>query len=222
MREFHAYLEERTLATTGAFTITDALALTAYQGALERMRQIVDAVNALLLADFTPREHDATWGPRKHDPLNFWRAYKLDSSVLSDEEQQREGVPLHGWSDDPHCVTDPPWLEWHARDDGAREHPRGEPVFGAGVTMFEPNAFPEEDYGEWLRRLAGLGFEYTPGIGSKAHRYLSRYLYPAELVRGADLHEQSQSLYDWVVDCFKTLAREYPAPDSAPRQSSSL
>jgi len=209
-REFVDYLEEEHLATIGPFTVEDALAIERYDDALVRIREIIIEAESVLMRRYSPPDADyASWGP-KNDPLDFYRTFPIDTAPLFEDGSARPEA-IEAWAAGA-SGPEARWFEWHARHDAARDHPLGQRAFGAGIAMRADDAFPADEYGDWLRGLAEEGFEYLPETTGHMW-YLFRYLYPAQLVGGADVQQQSDHLVRWVDDSFRLLAASPPVKD---------
>lgn len=193
-REFIAYLEENNLAATEAFGIADALALSSITQAHARIKQVIERAASDVAAEFvtgTVKGYERAEWAHVRDPMDFWKNY---------------GPPAPNPSGWPQSH----WLEWHAREDHLRERPRSEAVFGAGVASEAADAFEDESYGDWLRHMGTLGFEYSGVRPRRDHVYLFRYLQPAELVAAGDLEEQGHLLGRWVRESFALLLANPP------------
>jgi len=213
-REFVTFLEENGLATTGAFTTADALALNQYTKTVERFGEIFTIAEDKLRTRLTP---GLAFGPKQKDyapwDLDFWRHYAPDTRAAADPaaERPRRAAQLREWT--RHRVT----FEWQFRWDYARgPRARDELAFAAGaVCLDNADPFARERYAPWRQSVARHGFEYVRGGEKWDVNYLMRWRYPAELVAGDDLPDQGERLADWVLESFRILASN--PPPTAPR-----
>jgi hypothetical protein len=207
-RQFVHYLEENNLTTTGAFSLTDALALSTYETARDRMETIVTLAEQELGVQAWP---DLRQDTRSRDPLRFHRTCEFPAADLFGAVAPDISAPTpSGWQDHPDVR-----FELQGRNDYARgDRARKEWGFAAGIWCGTEDRFEGSVYSDWRSGLEPHGFEYVRGSHKREMFYLLRFLYPAELVPSGDLTEQATSLAEWVRETYSLLA-DNPPPRGA-------
>ena len=188
VEQFIRHLEEEQLASTRPLEREDAAALNRYPIASRRLAELVRLASVEIAMQ--RGRLDPAMGKDSRGSADFWAHVPGGS----------------GWSEGS-------YFEWHGRRDGARRRPRGEWVFGAGVSWrlgLQPSASSDSD---WLAARYEEGFEL--GSSERGMVYLFRYRQLDELVTQGSLSSQAEKVSAWAIETWHLLDRAGPPESQA-------